>query len=209
MRVRIKICGITTVEDALAAVDAGADALGFVFHQPSPRYIEPDRARRIIAALPPFVTPVGLVVNRSPEAVASLVAASGVVAVQFHGDETPVECRQAPLAWFKALRVRPETDVVSLARQYMGARAILLDAWDGQRYGGSGRTFDWTSVEDGLPVPLVLAGGLTPTNVGEAIATLKPYAVDVSSGVEAEPGRKDHDKMRRFAAEVKKFERKA
>lgn len=207
MRVRIKYCGITNVEDALAAIDLGVDALGFVFHPPSPRYVEPERARAIIAALPPLVCKVGLFVNHEPDAVREIVAMTGIDLVQYHGDETPAACATSPRAWIKAVRVRAGTDLAACARDYAGAAALLVDSWDEQVYGGSGRTFDWTLLPAGLARPLILAGGLTPANVADAIRRVRPYAVDVSGGIEASKGRKDREKMHRFVTEVRQVER--
>lgn len=207
MRVRIKYCGITNVEDALAAIDLGVDALGFVFHPPSPRYVEPERVRAIIAELPPLVCKVGLFVNHEPDAVREIVAMTGIDLVQYHGDETPAACAAAPRAWIKAVRVRAETDLVACAREYTGAAALLVDSWDAQVYGGSGRTFDWSLLPDAFARPLILAGGLTPANVADAIRRVRPYAVDVSGGIEASKGRKDREKMHRFVTEVRQVER--
>lgn len=207
MRVRIKYCGITNVEDALAAIDLGVDALGFVFHPPSPRYVQPERVRAIIAELPPLVCKVGLFVNHEPHAVREIVAMTGIDLVQYHGDETPAACAAAPRAWIKAVRVRAETDLVACAREYTGAAALLVDSWDAQVYGGSGRTFDWSLLPDAFARPLILAGGLTPANVADAIRRVRPYAVDVSGGIEASKGRKDREKMHRFVTEVRQVER--
>lgn len=207
MRVRIKYCGITNVEDALAAIDLGVDALGFVFHPPSPRYVAPERARAIIAALPPLVCKVGLFVNHEPDAVREIAAMTGIDLVQYHGDETPAICAGSPRAWIKALRVRVDTDLAACAREYAGAAALLVDSWDAQVYGGSGRTFDWSLLPGQFTRPLILAGGLTPDNVADAIRRIHPYAVDVSGGIEASKGRKDREKMHRFVTEVRKVER--
>ncbi len=206
MGVRIKFCGITREQDALAAVALGVDALGFVFHEPSPRYIEPARAADIVRALPPFVSTVGLFVNAPQDCVQRIVEQVGLSLVQYHGDETPVECRYAPRPWIKALRVRPELDLVAVAASYVGASALLYDVYDETVYGGSGKTFDWTRLGTASVMPAILAGGLTPANVARAIQVARPYAVDVSGGIESAKGVKDHDKMQRFIAEVRRIE---
>ncbi|MGE0486134.1 MAG: phosphoribosylanthranilate isomerase [Gammaproteobacteria bacterium] len=206
MRVRIKFCGITSAIDAAAAVSAGADALGFVFYPPSPRYVAPALAAEIIAGLPPFVTAVGLFVNAAPAEVRDTVSATGVSLVQFHGDEPPEACRHSPCRWVKAIRVAPETDIAAAAARYVEASALLLDTYDAALYGGSGRTFDWSLLPERLQRPLVLAGGLTPDNVAEAVRRTRPYAVDVSGGIEVTKGRKDPHKMRRFVTEVNQVE---
>ncbi|MCB1745569.1 MAG: phosphoribosylanthranilate isomerase [Gammaproteobacteria bacterium] len=206
MRVRIKFCGITSVADAAAAVAAGADALGFVFYPPSPRYVTPALAAEIVAGLPPFVTAVGLFVNATPEEVRSIVAETAVSVVQFHGDESPAACRGAPCRWIKAIRVAPDTDIEAAAAPYAEASAVLLDTYDAALYGGSGRTFDWAQLPAQLARPFVLAGGLTPDNVAEAVRRTRPYAVDVSGGIERAKGRKDPHKMRRFVTEVNQVE---
>jgi phosphoribosylanthranilate isomerase len=206
MRVRIKFCGITNSADALAAAALGVDALGFVFHAPSPRYVTPAAAAAIIECLPPLISKVGLFVNMPPDVVSEIVALTGVDVVQFHGDESPADCRLAPRAWIKAIRVRPDTNIVDEVRSYAGAAAILLDAWDKSVYGGTGMSFDWGAVPNAAARPLILAGGLTPENVGAAIRQTRPYAVDVSGGIEASRGRKDHEKMQRFVTEVQNVE---
>ncbi|MEQ8233000.1 MAG: phosphoribosylanthranilate isomerase [Gammaproteobacteria bacterium] len=206
-RVRIKYCGITNLEDALAAIALGVDALGFVFHPPSPRYVTAEQAAAIIARLPPLVSTVGLFVNRPPEEVMETLAMTGIDLVQYHGDETPAACAAGPRAWIKAVRVRTGVDVGACARDYRGARALLVDTFDGQVYGGSGRAFDWSLLPAAVDTPLILAGGLTAANVAAAIRQVRPYAVDVSGGIEASKGRKDHEKMHRFVTEVRTVER--
>ncbi|MEQ8659495.1 MAG: phosphoribosylanthranilate isomerase [Gammaproteobacteria bacterium] len=207
MRVRIKYCGITNLDDSLAAIALGVDALGFVFHPPSPRYVEPVLAATIIDALPPLVSKVGLFVNRSAREVRETVAMTGIDLVQYHGDESPADCAAAPCAWIKAVRVRADTDFAACARDFAAASALLLDTWDDQVYGGSGRTFDWSLLPHAVGRPLILAGGLTPDNVAAAIRRVRPYAVDVSGGIEASRGRKDREKMHRFITEVREVER--
>lgn len=201
-RVRVKICGITNLEDALQAVEAGADALGFVFHSPSPRAVTPEQARLIAMQLPPLVTTVGLFVNQSPQQVGDILTAAGLDVAQLHGDESPGDCRIAGRRVIKALRVR---DLASLrgAEDYPVA-ALLLDAWSDAAYGGTGATFDWRlAAELTRQRPLILAGGLTPGNVAAAIDQVRPYAVDVSSGVERRPGCKDHTLVSEFIQQVR------
>lgn len=208
-RTRVKICGITRPEDALAAVALGADALGFVFHRPSPRWVEPDVARRIIAALPPFVTAVGLFVDLSLDEVRNITAQTGLDLLQFHGEEPPAYCAAAPRAYVKAVRARPGFDLAASERAYPGARALLVDAWHPELPGGTGRTFDWSLLAGPRALPLILAGGLTAANVASAIRAVRPYAVDVSGGVESHKGIKDPARMREFFAEVDTDERHA
>lgn len=205
MRVRTKICGMTRTEDALAAAALGADAVGFVFWPQSPRAITPAQAQPIIAALPPFVTPVALFVDPSPREVQAAIDA-GCTLLQFHGDEAPAFCAQFSRAWIKALRVGADTDLRTLARDYAaaGARGLLLDALVPGVPGGTGQRFDWTLIPRDLPLPVVLAGGLTPENVGDAIRAVRPYAVDVSGGVEASRGIKDHARMAAFIEGVRR-----
>ncbi|MFZ5723361.1 MAG: phosphoribosylanthranilate isomerase [Pseudomonadota bacterium] len=205
MRVRAKICGITRKEDAQAAAALGADALGFVFWAQSPRAIVPERAAGIIATLPPFVTPVGLLVDPSPEAVRSAIAA-GCALLQFHGDETPAFCGQFGHPWIKAVRVQAQTDLRAVAQACAaaGARGLLLDAFVPGVPGGTGRRFDWTLIPRDLPLPVVLAGGLDADNVEEAIRIVRPWAVDVSGGVESAKGIKDRARMAAFLAGVKR-----
>jgi phosphoribosylanthranilate isomerase len=194
--VRVKICGITNPDDALQAVACGADALGLVFFAKSPRCVSPERAREIIARLPPLVTTVGLFVNEDPRTIRAVAARCRLDRVQLHGDESPADCLLPPLRVLKALRVR---DAESLARADEYPVDLLLDAWSDQVYGGSGRQFDWQLARAlAARRPIILAGGLRPDNVAEAVAAVKPYAVDVSSGVERSPGRKDHEKVAEF-----------
>ncbi|MGP3792533.1 phosphoribosylanthranilate isomerase [Pseudomonas sp. B392_1p] len=201
--VRSKICGITCVADALLAAEAGADAIGLVFYAKSPRAVNPEQARAIVAALPPFVTTVGLFVNAGREEVSDVLRSVQLDVLQFHGDETPQECEGHGRPYFKALRVRAEDDLFALTKKYASAQAVLLDAYVPGLHGGTGERFDWTLIPAGLPKPLILAGGLTPHNVGEAIAQVRPYAVDVSGGVEASKGRKDAEKVREFIRQVR------
>jgi phosphoribosylanthranilate isomerase len=206
MSVRIKFCGITRVEDALAAVTLGADALGFVFHAPSPRCVSVAKARAIARELPPFVSKVGLFVNTAAGEIESTCRAVGVDVVQYHGDETPEQCAQTPRPWIKAIRVRPGLDIAGECLRFAAASAWLFDTFDEKLYGGSGKAFDWRLLPQQHRRPIILAGGLTPDNVGAAIRSTAPYAVDVSGGIEAAKGIKDHDKMRMFIAEVQRCE---
>ncbi len=203
MRVRVKICGITSLADALAAVAAGADALGFVFYPQSPRAVEPSQAADIIRRLPPFVTTVGLFVNENRTRIEEVVRTCGLDLIQLHGDEPPDACRFFDRQVIKALRVRDASSLEDADRYEVAG--LLLDAWSEKVYGGSGERFDWTLLQNFAGRrPVILAGGLSPENVGEAIRTVRPYAVDVSSGVELEPGRKDPEKIRAFIAAVAK-----
>jgi phosphoribosylanthranilate isomerase len=201
---RVKVCGITTLEDALSAAGEGVDALGFNFYQESPRYIDPASARSIISRLPPFVAVVGLFVNVSdPGEVARLAGAAGVHTLQLHGEETPEYCgRLAEWPLIKAFRVDDRLNSDDFERYQVSA--FLLDAHDEGLWGGTGRAFDWTLAK-GIRGrrPIILAGGLKPENVGRAIRTVQPYAVDVCSGVEASPGRKDAARLREFMSEVR------
>jgi phosphoribosylanthranilate isomerase len=193
-----KICGITRIEDALAAARCGAHAVGFVFYRPSPRYVDPDEAARIVQALPPFVTPVGLFVDARADEVRTIAARARVRLLQFHGSEMPEFCSQFELPYMKAVRVRPEVDLLQYARQFASAKALLLDAYQEGLHGGTGAVFDWDLIPPALPLPIVLSGGLTPDNVVEAIRRVKPCAVDVSSGVESARGIKDARKIEAF-----------
>jgi phosphoribosylanthranilate isomerase len=198
LRTRVKICGITRVEDALAAVRHGCDAIGLVFYGKSPRHVQPARAAEIVAALPPFVSAVGLFVNASRDEVASVLETVRLDLLQFHGDESPETCRQFGLPYLKAVRVRPETNLLQYAADYADARALLLDAYTEGVHGGTGQVFDWQLIPADLPKPVILAGGLDAANVGEAIRRVRPYAVDVSGGVEREKGIKDADRIAAF-----------
>ena len=196
MTVRVKICGLTRLEDALAAVRLCADALGFNFWPGSKRYLAPAAAREIIRALPPLVTTVGVFVDPTRDEVLRAMDASGVVMAQLHGDETPELCLSLPIPVLKAIRVADARSLAQLASYEV--RGFVLDT-PSAGYGGSGKTFDWSLVaEVAREMPVVVAGGLTPENVAEAVRTVRPWAVDVASGVESAPGVKDEEKMRRF-----------
>jgi len=199
---RVKICGITRLQDALAAVEAGADALGFVFYEPSPRYIEPVKAAEIIAQLPPFVTTTALFVNEAAENVSAIAELTQIDLLQFHGDESPEYCNQFSRPYFKALRMSPGLDVNSEAKRYGGSKAILLDAYRAGVPGGTGEAFDWDRIPTDLDKPLILAGGLDQENVNQAITQVHPFAVDVSGGVEKSKGLKDRSKITLFMKEV-------
>ena len=198
MRVRTKICGITRVEDALVAAQAGVDAIGLVFYAKSPRAVNVAQAQEIIAALPPFVSTVGLFVNASAAEVNAVLEQVPLDVLQFHGDETPEFCEGFARPYFRALRMQPGVDIAASAAQYCGAQGILLDAWVPGVPGGTGERFDWAQIPDNLSRPLILAGGLNAGNVIQAIHEVQPWAVDVSGGVEASHGVKDADKVRKF-----------
>ncbi|WCJ58906.1 phosphoribosylanthranilate isomerase [Fontisphaera persica] len=202
MPVRIKICGITSAADAQAAVAAGADALGFVFYEKSPRYVTPAQAREIMAGLPPLVVRVGVMVNPAAELVQQAVQA-GIQVLQFHGEETPEVCRQQAVPVIKGFRLQDELSLLG-CREYTGL-PWLLDSYVAGQAGGTGAVFNWelaVKAKASNPV-IILAGGLTPDNVAEAVRRVRPYAVDVSSGVESAPGKKDAAKMRAFVAAVR------
>jgi phosphoribosylanthranilate isomerase len=202
VKTRIKICGLTREADVDAAVASGADAIGFVFYPPSPRYVTPQRAAALARRIPPFVDVVGLFVNESAEVVESVCNALPINILQFHGDEAAGYCRQFSRPYLRAARVRPGLDLVEFARTFPEARGLLLDAFV-EGYGGGGHVFDWTLIPSGLPGFLVLSGGLTAANVCEAIQRVRPVAVDVSSGVEMSKGIKDHSKIAAFVAAVR------
>lgn len=199
---RVKICGITTAQDALHAAECGADAVGLVFYGKSPRCISPAMGRQIVAALPPFVTAVGLFVNEEPETVLEIARFCGLGALQLHGDELPDACSFPPYRTIKALRVKGEETLRDLSAWPVSA--LLLDAWSADSYGGTGHRFDWLlAARAAREHRVVLAGGLTAQNVVEAVRTVRPYGVDVSSGVEAAPGRKDPEKVAAFIRAAK------
>lgn len=204
-RTRIKICGITREEDLAAAVVAGADALGFVFYPPSPRFVEPASAAKLLARVPAFVTSVGLFVNESPVAVRGILDRLSLDLLQFHGDEDAAYCCQFGKPWIKVARMRPGFDLLEYAAAFSGAPGVaglLLDAHvDG--YGGGGETFDWSLIPRSLPLPVILSGGLSLGNVKQAVRQVRPWAVDVSSGVEKARGVKDAQKITEFIAGVR------
>ncbi len=201
-RTRIKICGLTREADVDAAVEAGADAVGFVLWPGSPRAVAVARAAALAERLPPCVTPVGLFVNATAAEVQAAVAAMPGLLLQFHGDETPAQCRAAGRPYLRAARMSAGFDLLDFASRFSDARALLLDAFvDG--YGGGGKVFDWSLVPPSVPRPLVLSGGLNPANVTEGVLAVRPWAVDVSSGVESAKGIKDADAIRRFCDAVR------
>lgn len=200
--VKVKICGITRLDDALAAAEYGADALGFVFYNKSPRNIEPAEATEIVRKLPPFLTPVALFVNEKEKRVRDILKVTGINVIQFHGDETPAYISGFMERTIKAVRVSDEASL-KIAEDY-DVNAFLLDAWSSGTYGGTGKSFDWRLVEKMRPEGrIILAGGLAEENVSEAIDIVRPYGVDVSSGVEKTPGIKDHEKLDKFIRKAK------
>jgi len=203
MRTRIKICGITRVEDALAAAAAGADAIGLIFYAGSSRHVTAERAAGIVGRLPPFVTAVGLFVDPAEDEVREVLERAALDLLQFHGAETPEFCARFRRPHIKALAAAPGVDLLQSAAMYRDARGVLVDAYVPGAHGGTGVTADWDAIPGTLPLPLVLAGGLTPDNVGQAVRTVKPWAVDVSSGVELARGVKDHDKITAFVRGVR------
>jgi len=209
-RTRIKICGFTRPQDVVAAVEAGADAVGFVFYPPSPRHVSFERAAELASLLPPFVAAVGLFVDPEAGFVAEALRRVPLQWLQFHGNESDAQCvalsaipgTDRRLPWIKAARMRPGVDLLEFSASHPGARGLLLDAFV-EEYGGSGKVFDWSLIPSGVGRPLVLSGGLDSGNVGEAVRRLRPWAVDVSSGVEVAKGIKDSAKIAAFVAGVR------
>ena len=203
MRTRVKICGITRTQDIKSVVDAGADAIGFVFFPPSPRNVSVELAQELVKHVPAYVQTVGLFVNASSDEILEVLKTVSLDVLQFHGDETPEQCQKiAKLTgrrWYKAIQVKPDLDVISTIKQYqqVGASAMLLDAWHPELKGGTGHSFDWSQFPQ-LDIPLILAGGLKPENIENAIKTTKAYAVDVSGGVESAKGIKDQQLIEQF-----------
>ncbi|MEJ2651932.1 MAG: phosphoribosylanthranilate isomerase [Gammaproteobacteria bacterium] len=206
MRTRVKICGITRVEDASAAAQLGADAIGLVFYAKSPRAVSIAQAQAVVRALPPFVTIVGLFVDAAPEEIREVLAAVPLDLLQFHGKEAAQACRGYGRPYLKVVHMAEDTDVVDLARPYDDAAGILVDTYVQGVPGGTGRSFDWSRLPAALTCPLILAGGLTPDNVAAAVAQVRPWAVDVSGGVEAAPGIKDAAKIAAFIRGVDSVE---
>ena len=200
---RVKICGITRVEDALAAAHSGADAIGLVFYEKSPRHVSIEQAVRLAAALPPFVAVVGLFVNADAAFVRELLGRVPLDMLQFHGDEAPEYCAQFGKPYLKAIRVKAGVDLLQCASDFRGAKGLLLDAFIEGTHGGTGESFDWALIPRDLTIPVILSGGLHADNVAASIKQVQPYAVDVSSGVEATKGIKDAAKIARFIQEVK------
>jgi phosphoribosylanthranilate isomerase len=206
-RTRIKICGITRVQDAVHAADAGVDAIGLVFYPHSPRVVSSAQAKILVDAVPPFVTKVGLFVNATQAQVRAVLEQVDLDVLQFHGEESPQFCAGFMRPYLKALRVNPQLDIGQSIREYTTAQGILLDTWHEKLHGGSGSTFDWSLLDplQGVLKPatrLILAGGLHPNNVAQAITHTKPWAVDVSSGVESAPGIKSVELIKQFVAAV-------
>lgn len=202
MRTRVKICGITRLEDAIAAVRAGADAIGLVFDSRSPRFVSIAQAAAIARAVGPFVTVVGLFVNAESPQVREILGQVRIALLQFHGSETPDQCRLYRLPYIKAVRMQDGVDLHAQVRTYDDALGLLLDTYDPKTAGGTGHTFDWARVPRDLDKPVILAGGLNPGNVVAAVRTVRPYAVDVSSGVEQAKGIKDAGKINAFIRAV-------
>lgn len=203
MATAVKICGITRVEDALVAAGAGAHAVGMIFYSESPRLVSHQTARQIVDALPAFVTPVALFVNPGIDEVERVIDQVRPQLLQFHGDEAPDFCGRFGVPFIKAARVRPGVDLLQYAGRYRAAKGLLLDAFVEGSQGGTGSTFDWTLIPNQLPLPLILAGGLDPGNVGNAVRRVRPWAVDVSSGVEVAKGIKDAAKIAAFIRGVR------
>jgi phosphoribosylanthranilate isomerase len=211
--VRVKICGITRLEDVLTVAKSGADAIGLVFYEKSPRHVGIEKAAQLASALPPFVTVVGLFVNASEKAVREVLGSMSLDVLQFHGDEAPAFCEQFHKPYLKAIRVKPGVDLLQCAALFHSAQGLLLDAHVEGVPGGTGAVFDWTLIPENFPMPLILSGGLDSENVAAAIRQVRPYAVDVSSGVEAGggintlKGIKDAAKIARFMHEVMRTKR--
>jgi phosphoribosylanthranilate isomerase len=199
--IKVKICGITNAPDAQAAVSAGADALGFIFYSKSPRFVEPKVAQHIISELPPFVLPIGVFVNEEPTVVQNIIEECGLALAQLHGDETPAYCESLERPVLRGIRLRDRGSFLAMAeyRGRAGVRGFVVDAYSESGFGGTGETTNWDiAAEAAKAAPILLAGGLTPENVQEAIQKVKPYGVDVSSGVESNPGKKDPAKVQAF-----------
>lgn len=196
------MCGITRREDALAAVHAGADALGFVFYAPSPRAVDAKQVQAIVAGLPPFLSKVGLFVNAAAEEVRQVIAATGLDCLQFHGDESADYCAQFNLPYYKAIRVKPGLNLIQCELDFASANALLLDTYSEKAVGGTGQAFDWSLIPEGLRKPVILAGGLNAENVFQAMQQVQPYALDVSGGIEAQKGIKSPQKIAAFMQQV-------
>ena len=202
LRVRVKICGITSVQDALTAVKHGADAIGLVFYAPSSRNVSIAQAQEIARQIPAFVSVVGLFVNAEASFVNKVISQVKINLLQFHGDETPEACSQFSLPFIKAIRVKPDTNLIQCAIDFSAAKALLLDTYTEGLMGGTGHVFDWDLIPKQMAKPVILAGGLTADNVAQAIQKVQPYAVDVSGGVEMSKGIKDADKIAAFMQQV-------
>ncbi|HSI43345.1 MAG TPA: phosphoribosylanthranilate isomerase [Methylotenera sp.] len=202
MRTRVKICGITRVEDALNAIELGTDAIGLVFFEQSPRNISIEQAKEIARVIPAFVTVVGLFVDAEPEFIKQVISTVGLDLLQFHGDETTEECARYGIPFIKAIRVRNDTNLVQYAKEFSGAKGLLLDTYAEGVAGGTGHVFDWSLIPENLGITVILAGGLNAENVAQAIKQVKPYAVDISGGVESAKGIKDAAKIAAFMQQV-------
>ena len=199
---KIKICGFTNADNAREASLAGVDAIGLVFYEKSPRNVDINSAREIVAALPPFVNRVGLFVNANPSFIDEVLCEVPLDTLQFHGDEGVIDCTQYQMPFIKSVRVSLDTNVTQIANDFSQASALLLDSYNSHTYGGTGEVFDWSLACVEIELPVILAGGLNSDNVAEAIKQVRPYAVDASSGVESEPGVKDVDKIRAFIRQI-------
>lgn len=204
MKTRVKICGLTRREDVRAAVESGADAIGLVFYEQSPRSVTPEQAELLVQEIPPFVSVVGLFVNASEERINEVLEQVPLDLLQFHGDETPEFCCRFRRRWIKAIRVRESGQIERAFLDYSQASGLLVDAWDPARYGGTGHSFNWNLIPEERPLPLILAGGLSSANVTGAVEQVKPWAVDVSGGVESGKGIKDAVKISEFIKEVRR-----
>ena len=202
MRTRVKICGITNIEDALNAIKYGADAIGLVFYASSPRFVTIAQAQEIVAAIPPFVSVVGLFVNATTAEIETVVSQVRIDIVQFHGDENAAECERINLPYLKAIRVKNDTNLLQCQVEFSSAKALLLDTYSETAFGGTGHVFDWKLIPENLTKPIILAGGLNAENVADAINQVQPYAVDVSGGVEISKGIKDVAKIAAFMQAV-------
>ena len=200
---KVKICGFTNAENARQAALAGVDAVGLVFYDKSPRHVTIEAAREIVAALPPFVNRVGLFVNANPSLIDEVLCEVALDTLQFHGDETVNECMQYDMPFIKSIGVSSKTDLKKISNDFSKASALLLDSYSSNNYGGTGKSFDWSLARVEIDLPVILAGGLNPDNVAEAISQVKPFAVDASSGVESAKGVKDIDKIKSFISSVR------
>jgi phosphoribosylanthranilate isomerase len=200
---KVKICGFTNSENARDAAIAGVDAIGLVFYDKSPRNVDIQRAREIVAALPPFINRVGLFVNANPSFIDEVLCEVPLDTLQFHGDEEVVDCTQYQMPFIKSLRVTSKTNLDQIAEHFSDASALLLDSYNPNSYGGTGEIFDWSLARVKINLPIILAGGLNSENVSEAISQVNPYAVDASSGVESSPGMKDIDKILAFIQSIR------
>jgi len=200
---KIKICGITQADNAREVALLGIDAVGLVFYEQSPRHVDVESAIHIVNALPPFINRVGLFVNADSGFIDEVLCEVPIDTLQFHGDESVIECTQYGMPFIKALRVNENTNIAKMADDYHQASGLLLDAFNKDAYGGTGEQFDWSLAKADIDLPIILAGGLNPDTVADAISQVNPYAVDVSSGVESEPGIKDIAKIKEFIHKVR------